>query len=272
MWSDAAHRLDLTGALTAIKMPVRMWLVAETFSAGPPPGAADLASMDVRLANSILEETRTGIELDTLATAPLPLPTEELNDDVLSYRATTDVGFPCADLQSVLEAEATAVPVFNDYVIHVFYYPGKRKTDLHGEWCKPIDGKRGAVIIWLGERLPTVLAHELGHVLGVKHYCSTSAGCVIADSMIATAGHDAANLLASGPNLAVPHINDWAGSSRSWLTVGQIFQMNWYALTFLEDARVPPYDDDAAKVLPPGSTLYCYGSERCPPEQTGAIP
>ena len=168
--SDGVVKPD-PDAYDPYRLPVRLWLATE-----PPflPDEIDILRARIRdelaLANEILRANRIGIELvpDTDSTGKAevrslvgyeePEPAEQNTCPKLKPRI------------GKLEPFTDEGGEFAKVLLHVFYLPysGVGAFGARGRMCTgPGDGTRRYVAVFRGFEVPSILAHELAHALGL---------------------------------------------------------------------------------------------------------
>jgi hypothetical protein len=216
-------------------VPVKIWTAAltnaHTGNAYGPGELLGIAHDDLKLANEIFAANRAGVRFEVRGETELAVNVEVAPDvgtvvvngtDVLAtpvnvctsvaQSAQLDISAPT----SMSSSSSSAITITPGKVVHLFYV-----DFLSGAGFSCIDAD--VIFINEGTRVPTTLAHELGHKLGLR---DPDIYPVPTDGIGHTDYGNAKKLLFSGENLM------WRGIVSTWqaprrhISLGQIFRIH----------------------------------------------
>lgn len=212
---------------------VAAWIAAQGLSSSRLQFMLDQAKRDVAVANSVLDEARTGVTLELLPDHPVVLP------DFSTYESLyTAVGYGEIpdDLKALLISNYEycanrmyfpAPPDGPDFGYHVVHSLYVQNGAFRGFACWHNQGVGATAYLFGSYFLPTTFAHELGHLLRLKHY----KGRPVAKRL--PWGLEATNVMWDYPNPTI-------GANSTHLTLGQAAAATLNERSFVWAAKRPP--------------------------------
>lgn len=183
-----------------ITVLLAVWVSANV---GTPRFASALATRDVGLANDIFRRNRTGIQFAIRGNAPKRITLGEVHS------------YPCNNFESYLDLSQEVPDLMDGKVVHVIYIKDTSITAKGASCGVPDQKKSGLIFIFMLNYMPTTLAHELGHMLGLTTPCYGHTK----DIYGAIAGFESNNVMWTSPD---PHSN----ILRDHFSLGQAFRMS----------------------------------------------
>ena len=227
---------------TVLDLPLRFWLASAGLNVSEIGLLTTRISEDLEVANQIFAENRTGISFRNADGAGT---TKEIH-------TVADL-FPraCPGLLDEMEAlDSPDKPDLKLHLLHVVYLQGRASdTSNRGIECAYDEDPRtgtGFVVVWLNNRAPTSLAHELGHALGLNQRTDMTDGHANGP----LEGFDAGNLMWS-------YLKLQQATDRGRILAGQALWMNVFDLSFLNLALKNPDSSGTELVRPDDLPQQC---------------